>query len=240
MLVPEYPDSPEAMVYLELTPEQRNLKSKLRSYFEDLVAEVADSPVEEPTYTRYIRRMGEDGWLGIGWPLEYGGQARGPLDQMIFVEESHWAGVPLPLLTLNSVGPTLMALGTDEQKRRILPGILRGEVHFSIGYTEPSAGTDLASLQTRAVRDGDEYVINGQKIFTSAIQYADYVWLAARTDPAAPKHKGLSVFMVPIDTPGFHWNRYRRSPATSPVRPSTRMCGSQQRTLSARRTKAGN
>ena len=111
---------------------------------------------------------------------------------MIFVEESHWAGVPLPLLTLNSVGPTLMSLGTDEQKERILPGILRGEVHFSIGYTEPTAGTDLASLRTRAVRDGDEYVITGEKLYTSAIQYADYVWLAARTDPDAPKHKGLS------------------------------------------------
>jgi alkylation response protein AidB-like acyl-CoA dehydrogenase len=98
-----------------------------------------------------------------------------------------------------------MALGTQEQKQRILPGILRGEVHFSIGYTEPSAGTDLASLRTRAVRDGDEYVINGEKIYTSAIQYADYVWLAARTDPDAPKHKGLTVFIVPVDTPGFHW-----------------------------------
>ena len=192
-------------MYLELTEEQRSLQQQLRRYFEDLVAEVEDSASEEPTYTRYIRRMGQDGWLGLGWPLEYGGQARGPIDQMIFVEESHWAGVPLPLLTLNSVGPTLMALGTDEQKQRILPGILQGEVHFSIGYTEPSAGTDLASLKTRAVRDGDEYVINGQKIFTSAIQYADYVWLAARTDPEAPKHKGLSVFIVPVDTPGFHW-----------------------------------
>ena len=115
-------------MYLELTAEQRNLRSELRSYFEGLVAEVEHSALEEPTYTRYIRRMGEDGWLGLGWPLEYGGQARGPIDQMIFVEESHWAGVPLPLLTLNSVGPTLMALGTDEQKRRLLPGILRGEV----------------------------------------------------------------------------------------------------------------
>ncbi len=153
--------------------------------------------------------MGEDGWLGLGWPVEYGGQARGPIDQMIFVEESHWAGVPLPLLTLNSVGPTLMALGTEEQKQRILPGILRGEVHFSIGYTEPTAGTDLASLQTRAVRDGDEYVITGEKLYTSAIQYADYVWLAARTDPDAPKHKGLSVFIVPTDAPGFHWTPLR-------------------------------
>ena len=149
--------------------------------------------------------MGDDGWLGIGWPVEYGGHGRGPIDQMIFVEESHWAGVPLPLLTLNSVGPAIMQLGTDEQRERFLPAILRGEVHFSIGYTEPGAGTDLASLQTRAVRDGDEYVINGEKLYTSAIQYADYVWLAARTDPDAPKHKGLSVFIVPVDAPGFSW-----------------------------------
>ena len=190
---------------LELTAEQRDLQSVLREYFENLVAEVEALALEESSYTHYIRRMGADGWLGIGWPVEYGGQARGPIDQMIFVEESHWAGVPLPLLTLNSVGPTLMALGTLEQKQRILPGILRGEVHFSIGYTEPSAGTDLASLQTRAVRDGDEYVINGQKIYTSAIQYADYVWLAARTDPDVAKHKGLSVFIVPVDSPGFSW-----------------------------------
>jgi alkylation response protein AidB-like acyl-CoA dehydrogenase len=192
-------------VYLEFTEEQRNLQQELRRYFEVIVAEEEASPSDEPSYTRYIRRRGQDGWLGLGWPVEYGGRARGPIDQMIFVEESHWAGVPLPLLTLNSVGPTLMALGTDEQKERLLPGIPRGEVHFSIGYTEPSAGTDLASLKTRAVRDGDEYVINGQKIFTSAIQYADYVWLAARTDPEAPKHKGLSVFIVPVDSPGFHW-----------------------------------
>jgi alkylation response protein AidB-like acyl-CoA dehydrogenase len=193
-------------VYLALTEEQEALKAELRAYFGALVEEVGDGDPGASSYTRCIRRMGEDGWLGLGWPVEYGGQAKGPVEQMIFVEESHWAGVPLPLLTLNSVGPTLMALGTDEQKRRILPGILRGEVHFSIGYTEPAAGTDLASLQTRAVRDGDEYVINGVKLYTSAIQYADYVWLAARTDPDAPKHKGLSVFIVPTDAPGFHWS----------------------------------
>jgi alkylation response protein AidB-like acyl-CoA dehydrogenase len=192
-------------VELGLTAEQHELKDQLRAYFVRLVDEVEGSQLDEPTYTHYIRRMGEDGWLGLGWPAEYGGQARGPIDQMIFVEESHWAGVPLPLLTLNSVGPTLMALGTDEQKSRLLPGILQGKVHFSIGYTEPSAGTDLASLKTRAVRDGDEYVIDGQKVFTSAIQYADYIWLAARTDPEAPKHKGLSVFIVPVDSPGFSW-----------------------------------
>jgi 3-oxocholest-4-en-26-oyl-CoA dehydrogenase alpha subunit len=196
-------------MHLALTAEQEELKSDLRAYFVRLVHEVEGADSDESTYTRYVRRMGEDRWLGLGWPLEYGGQARGPIDQMIFVEESHWAGVPLPLLTLNSVGPTLMTLGTPEQKQRILPGILRGEVHFSIGYTESTAGTDLASLQTRAVRDGDEYVINGEKLYTSAIQYADYVWLAARTDPEAPKHKGLSVFIVPTDAPGFHWTPLR-------------------------------
>ena len=192
-------------MYLAFTDAQRNLQRELRRYFEALVGDVQASPSDEPSYTRYIRRMGEDGWLGLGWPVEYGGQARGPIDQMIFVEESHWAGVPLPLLTLNSVGPTLMALGTEEQKKRILPGILQGKVHFAIGYSEPSAGTDLASLKTRAIRDGDEYVIDGQKIYTSAIEHADYVWLAARTDPEVPKHTGLSVFIVPVDTPGFSW-----------------------------------
>ena len=192
-------------VYLELTDEQRNLQasSARTSKGSSPTSRAPDS--DEPTYTRYIRRMGHDGWLGLGWPVEYGGQARGAIDQMIFVEESHWAGVPLPLLTLNSVGPTSWPSGPRSRSSGSCPGILKGEVHFSIGYTEPSAGTDLASLKTRAVRDGDEYVINGQKIYTSAIQYADYVWLAARTDPDAPKHKGLSVFIVPVDTPGFHW-----------------------------------
>jgi len=112
-------------MHLELTAEQQSLQTQLRDYFAALVEEVEGAAAEEAAYTRYIRRMGEDGWLGLGWPVEYGGQARGPIDQMVFVEESHWAGVPLPLLTLNSVGPTLMALGSDEQKRRILPGIVR-------------------------------------------------------------------------------------------------------------------
>ncbi len=190
---------------LAFTAEQEQLRAELRSYFVGLARELESGGDDEPTYIRAVRRMGEDGWLGLGWPVEYGGQGRGPIDQMIFVEESHWAGVPLPLLTLNSVGPTLMSMGTDEQKKRLLPGILEGRIHFSIGYTEPTAGTDLASLRTRAVRDGDEYVITGEKLYTSAIQYADYVWLAARTDPDAPKHKGLSVFIVPTGADGFHW-----------------------------------
>ena len=194
---------------LAFTPEQTALGTELRAYFAALRESVEREDTDESTYTRYVRRLGDDGWLGIGWPEEYGGRARGPIDQMIFVEESHWAGVPLPLLTLNSVGPTLMALGTEQQKRDFLPRILAGEMHFAIGYTEPNAGTDLASLETRAVRDGDEYVVNGQKVFTSAIEHADYVWLAVRTDPDLPKHKGLSVLLVPTDTPGFSWTPLR-------------------------------
>ena len=150
---------------LELTTDQRELQTTLRAYFTRLVTEAVPDG-SRPDYLATIRRMGEDGWLGLGWPVEYGGQGRGPVDQMLLVEESHWAGVPLPLLTLSSVGPALMQLGTPEQKARILPGILRGELHFAIGYTEPSAGTDLASLQTRAERDGDEWVITGEKLYT--------------------------------------------------------------------------
>jgi len=190
---------------LAFTSEQDALQAELRAYFTRLAQEVEGHDTGESTYLRYIRQMGADGWLGLGWPAEYGGQGRGPIEQMLFVEESHWAGVPLPLLTLNSVGPTLMALGTTEQKRELLPRILKGQLHFAIGYTEPGAGTDLAALETRAVRDGDEYVVNGQKLFTSAIEYADYVWLAVRTDPDAPKHKGLSILLVPTDAVGFHW-----------------------------------
>ena len=193
---------------LELTAEQQELKQELRAYFTQLVEDVAggsEAMEGGSHYKEYIRRLGQDGKLGMGWPKEYGGQARPLVEQLLFVEESHRAQVPLPLLTLNSVGPTIMALGSDEQKERFLPGILRGEIHFAIGYTEPGAGTDLAGLETRAVRDGDQYVINGQKVFTSVIQYADYVWLAVRTDPDAPKHKGISVLIVPTDAPGFSW-----------------------------------
>ena len=121
-------------------------------------------------------------------PREFGGQGRGPLEQLVFYEEVQRAGAPYPLVTLNTVGPTLMAHGTPEQQAAYLPGILAGEIHFAIGYTEPSAGTDLASLRTRAVRDGDNYVVTGNKVFTSGGDLADFIWLACRTDPrsAAP------------------------------------------------------
>jgi alkylation response protein AidB-like acyl-CoA dehydrogenase len=196
-------------VFLDLSPEQRALRDELRIYFADLVRARAvadlDDEVMGEGWKATIRQMGKDGWLGIGWPREYGGQGRGAIEQLIFLEEAGRAGAPIPLVTLNTVGPTIAHFGTDEQKQHFLPPILSGEIHFAIGYTEPGAGTDLASLQTSAVRDGDEYVVNGQKVFTSGGHEADFVWLACRTDPAAPKHKGISILIVDTDQPGFKW-----------------------------------
>ena len=149
--------------------------------------------------------MGSDGWLGIGWPEEYGGQGRSVLEQYVFFDEASRAGAPVPMIALNTVGPTIMRFGTDEQKRTYLPGILSGELDFAIGYTEPGAGTDLASLQTRAVREGDEFVVNGNKVFTSGADQADYIWLACRTDQDAKKHRGITIMLVDTNSPGFRW-----------------------------------
>ncbi|WCO66124.1 acyl-CoA dehydrogenase family protein [Iamia majanohamensis] len=201
-------------MHIAFTEEQDQLRKELRHYFAGLMTpevqeEMASGQGEYgggELYKRLVRQMGEDGWLGIGWPTEYGGQGRSMLDQLIFMDEASLVSAPVPFLTINTVGPTLMEYGTDEQRKDLLPRILKGQVHFSIGYSEPGAGTDLAALTTRAERDGDEYVINGQKMWTSLIQYADYVWLATRTDPDLPRHKGLSMFLVPTDVPGFSWS----------------------------------
>jgi 3-oxocholest-4-en-26-oyl-CoA dehydrogenase alpha subunit len=200
-------------MHIGYTPEQEQLRQELREYFAALMTPErraglarADGEYGDGTiYKEVVRQLGHDGWLAIGWSAEYGGQNRSVLDQLIFTDEAAIAGVPVPFLTINTVGPTIMRFGSPEQKERFLPHIAAGELHFSIGYSEPGAGTDLASLRTRAVRDGDSYVINGQKMWTSLIQYADYVWLACRTDPDAPRHKGLSIIMVPTDSDGFSW-----------------------------------
>src|SRR5438874_1777220 len=159
-----------------------------------------------PVFRELVKQMGSDGWLGIGWPKEYGGQGRPVTDQFIFFDEVQRAGAPFPFVTINTVGPTIMRFGTEEQRAFYLSRILAGELNFAIGYTEPEAGTDLASLRTKAVIDGDEFVINGNKIFTSGANQADYIWLACRTDPEAPKHKGISLIIVPTDTKGFSWS----------------------------------
>ncbi|NUW02225.1 acyl-CoA dehydrogenase family protein [Streptomyces sp. CAI 127] len=191
-------------MHLAPTERQQRLRVELRSYFRTLMSDEA-APGSEPQQRRLLRRIGGDGLLGLGWPEKYGGQGRGPDEQFVFFDEAYRAGAPVSMVTLNTVGPTLMAYGTEEQKAYFLPRILAGDLVFAIGYSEPEAGTDLAALRTRAVRDGDDWVIDGQKIFTSNAQQADWIWLACRTDPEAPKHRGISIILVPTDAPGFSW-----------------------------------
>jgi alkylation response protein AidB-like acyl-CoA dehydrogenase len=201
-------------MHLALTDEQQALREELRDYFAEIVTPevetmMASGEMGGPVYRDLTKRMGSDGWLGIGWPKEWGGQGRSAMEQFIFFDEAQRAGAPVPFLTINTVGPTIMQFGTDEQKQAFLPRILRGEIHFSIGYSEPNAGTDLASLATRAVWDGEEWVINGSKMWTSLVADADYVWLAARTDPEAKKHRGISIFIVPTSSQGFRFSPIR-------------------------------
>ncbi|MFH8514073.1 acyl-CoA dehydrogenase family protein [Streptomyces gelaticus] len=208
-------------MHLAQTERQRQLRAELRTYFREVVpgreAGTAPGDGDPAGQRRVLRRIGADGMLGLGWPVEYGGQGRGADEQFIFFDEAYRAGAPVSMVTLNTVGPTLMKYGTDEQKAYFLPRILSGELVFAIGYSEPEAGTDLASMRTRAVRDragacgpdgaegGGHWVIDGQKIFTSNAQNADWIWLACRTDPDAPKHRGISIILVPTDAPGFSW-----------------------------------
>ncbi len=204
------------------TPEQERLRRELRGYFGGLMTPEIRAALSPPgngaggdgangdgdygdgqAYRQVVRQLGRDGWLALGWPREHGGRGGTMLDQLIFTDEAAIARVPVPFLTINTVGPTIMRFGTPAQRSFYLPRIAAGEIHFSIGYSEPEAGTDLASLRTTARRDGEEYVIDGQKMWTSLIQYADYVWLACRT--GADRHKGLSIIIVPTSAEGFSW-----------------------------------
>ncbi len=153
--------------------------------------------------------MGADGWMGVGWPTEYGGRGLGEVEQQIFVNEAARSDVHLPAVTLQTVGPTFMALGTEKQKDMFLSDILSGDVHFAIGYSEAGRrhGPRVDPLQ-RAAGEGDGdpyYLVNGQKMWTTGGHAADYVWLAVRTDPDAPKHKGISVLIVDTKDPGYSW-----------------------------------
>ncbi|MFD3572391.1 acyl-CoA dehydrogenase family protein [Streptomyces sp. NPDC058644] len=202
-------------MHLAPTERQQQLRAELRAYFRDLMPGGPPEGNDLEGQRRLLRRIGADGMLGLGWPVEYGGQGRGPDEQFVFFDEAYRAGAPVSMVTLNTVGPTLMKYGTEEQKAAFLPRILSGDLVFAIGYSEPSAGTDLASLRTRAVREGETegegagteaaWVIDGQKIFTSNAQNADWIWLACRTAPEAPKHQGISIILVPTDASGFSW-----------------------------------
>ena len=194
-------------MYCQLTSEQRALRDELRAYFARLITPALKDTLREhaatPAYKEVIRQIGKDGYLAVGWPVEHGGRGYGPIEQMIFVQEALRAGAPIPFVTLSTLGPTLMLHGSEAQKKKLLPGIASGELHFAIGYTEENAGTDLASLKTRATLENGVFRINGSKIYTSHAEGADYIWLAARTDPDAPQHKGISILLVDTRAKGF-------------------------------------
>jgi hypothetical protein len=196
-------------MFVDYTDTQRELRKEFRAYFTNLVKpeyrEELRNAESGELYKELIRQQGKDGMLALGWPEQYGGRGLSESEQLIRYEEALLAGAPTPFVTLNTVGPAIMSKGTEEQKQRFLPGIAAGELHFAIGYTEPGAGTDLASLTTSAVKNGDHYVVNGNKVFTSGAEGADYIWLAVRTDPEAPKHKGISILVSDTKDPGFSY-----------------------------------
>ncbi|MEU6579452.1 acyl-CoA dehydrogenase family protein [Nocardia sp. NPDC046763] len=195
-------------MFIDLTPDQKALQNEIRSYFSALVSEEDAYALlfdrHGPLAHRIVRQLGEDGWLGVGWPKEFGGRGFGPLEQQIFESEAVRFSIPLSSVTLQTVGPTLLRYGTEEQKQRFLPGILRGEIEFAIGYTEPDSGTDLFSLTTIARQQPDgSYLVNGQKTYTTGGHTADYIWLAARTGTPESRHRGLSILIVDTTDPGF-------------------------------------
>lgn len=197
-------------MHIAYSPDQERLRDELQRYFSELLTPEVRAAMSREGHggevqDRIRRQMGADGWLGLGWPKEYGGGGRSVLDQYVFFDEASRAGAPVPMIALNTVGPTIMRFGTEAQKQAYLPGILRGELDFAIGYTEPGSGTDLASLRTRAVREGDEFIVNGNKVFTSGGDVADYIWLACRTDPDVKKHRGITIMLVDTNSPGFRW-----------------------------------
>jgi 3-oxocholest-4-en-26-oyl-CoA dehydrogenase alpha subunit len=207
-------------VQLDYTPEQERLRAEIRATLEQVMTPQRSAAISErmeggPDVRECVRALAAANLLGVGWPKEFGGLGFSAIEQFIFAEEARRVNAPIPLVTLNTVGPTLMQFGTEEQKQTFLPAILDGSVEFAIGYSEPEAGSDLASLRTTAVRDGDDYIINGQKMFTSGAAYADYIWLAARTDQTAKKHKGISIFIVPTSSPGYSWKPLHTMPGIS-------------------------
>jgi alkylation response protein AidB-like acyl-CoA dehydrogenase len=193
------------------TPGQERLRQSIRTFLRDnqpdfpwsqVGPEWSGNPDEVAEAIRFNRKLAEHGWLTAHWPKAYGGLGLSIMEQVVLQEEL--VGVPiLNANGLNMLGPILMLYGTEEQKREHLPGIARCEVMWAQGYSEPNAGSDLASLQTRAVRDGDEYVVNGSKIWTGHGQGADWIFVLARTDPAAPKHKGISFLLMPMTSLGL-------------------------------------
>ena len=191
-------------------PQSEALREEVRAFLKQELNEDNEQGEEagsddEYRYQRaFQKKLAAKGWLVPHWPSQYGGSDMGVMDQVVMKEEMAYHRAPLSdIFGINMLGPVLMMYGTEDQKREHLPGIAAAEIMWSQGYSEPGAGSDLASLQTRAVRDGDDYVINGQKIWNSNAHRSDWMFLLARTDPEAPKHKGISFFLTPTSAPGF-------------------------------------
>ena len=193
------------------TPEQEALRQQLREFFRQELpddwhgseAEI-DSDEEWQFVRQFQKKLATHGWLVPHWPKQYGGADMGIIEQVIMREETAYHRAPQPdIFGVNMLGPVLMLYGSDEQRRELLPPIASADVTWCQGYSEPEAGSDLASLKSRAVRDGDDYVINGQKIYTTCAHRADWIFMRARTDPDAPKHKGISFFIAPMQTAGI-------------------------------------
>ena len=178
------------------TPEQEAFRAEVRSFIRAELPKVREGE-------SFTRKLAARGWLTMSWPEEYGGRGAQHMRQLVYNEEMAYHRAPGQTMGADRVGPTIILFGTDEQKARFLPRIVRDEVTWCQGFSEPGSGSDLASLQTRAVRDGDSWVINGQKIWTSNAQHADYIILLARTDPDAPKHRGITYFLVDMKSPGI-------------------------------------
>ncbi|MBC3503779.1 acyl-CoA dehydrogenase family protein [Pseudomonas sp. SWRI59] len=194
-------------MFVDLTPEQRALRLKVRDYFQNLMTPELRQQMRGTEggelFRRTIAQIGRDGWLAVGWPKAYGGQGYAATEQLIFFEEANIAGAPLPFVTISTVGPALMAHGSALQKEKFLPGIAAGEINFAIGYSEASAGSDLAVLKTSAREDAEGFLVNGSKLWTSGADSADYIWLAARTDPERPRHRGISILILDTQAEGF-------------------------------------
>jgi len=206
----------------ELDAAQRAWLTEVREFLDENVtpelrAELAAHDLEIPDgeAARFRRKIGDKGWFGLNWRREYGGLGLGAVHQHLLMSEFEYWGVPGPDLTVTSVAPMIMRHGTERNKTEWLPLIAKGEMICAVGYSEPEAGTDLANLRTRATRDGDEWVINGTKIWNSGAQRATHEWLCVRTDPNSVRHHGISVIIVPIDSPGlevrplYAWSGYR-------------------------------
>jgi alkylation response protein AidB-like acyl-CoA dehydrogenase len=199
-------------VRLKETPEEQAFRHDLRAWLDETLPTLPPEPPFEDWAAKRVydtgwqRRLFDAGYAGISWPTEYGGRGATPSEELIFLEETERAGAPYVgcnfVSTLHA-GPTIAAEGTPEQRARYLPPILRGDNVWCQGFSEPEAGSDLASLRTRAVRDGDEYVVTGQKIWTSHAQVADYCELLVRTDPDVRKHAGITWIVMPMDSPGI-------------------------------------